>query len=75
MTTCVRRMRRWDSHRMCPRHKSSVRMLLFLAAVSLLALSIAAKGVMTWAAYWNYPVRSSEAHALLCAHAVTRDCV
>ena len=46
---------------MCARRKSPIRMLLFGAAVSLLALSIAAKGVMTWAAYWNYPVRPSVA--------------
>ena len=49
-------------------------MLLFLAAVSLLALSIAAKAVMTWAAYWNYPVRSMVACAP-CAHVVICGCV
>jgi hypothetical protein len=33
-------------------------MLMFLAAVALVAASLAAKAVMTWAAYWNYPVRN-----------------
>ena len=56
------------------RHKSSMRMLLFLAAVSLLALSVAAKAVMTWAAYWNYPVRFTVA-CISCPCVMTCDCV
>jgi len=47
------------SHLGCaPRRKSPLRMLMFLAAVALVAASLAAKAVMTWAAYWNYPVRN-----------------
>ena len=44
------------------RRKSATRMLFFLAGASLVAASVAAKAVMTWAAHWNYPVRRWLAH-------------
>jgi hypothetical protein len=39
------------------RNKSALRLLAFGGCLLLCAATLAAKGVMTWAAYWNYPVR------------------
>ncbi len=39
------------------RRKSWRALLLFLACVGVLGLTLLAKLIMSWAAYWNYPVQ------------------